>query len=47
MREMEFRFNHRNDPEVVEYLFKLVKSGLLDDPILLLILMSWCLKVPV
>ena len=27
MREMEFRFNHRDDPEVVEYLFKLVKSG--------------------
>ena len=27
MREMEFRFNHRNDPEVVEYLFKLVKFG--------------------
>ena len=27
MREMEFRSNHRDDPEVVDYLFKLIKSG--------------------
>jgi hypothetical protein len=27
MREMEFRFNQRNAPEIVEYLFKLLKSG--------------------
>ena len=27
MREMEFRFNHRNDPEVVDYLYILIKAG--------------------
>ena len=27
MREMEFRFNHRDDPDIVAYLFKLLKSG--------------------
>lgn len=27
MREMEFRFNHRDDPDAVRYLYKLLKSG--------------------
>jgi len=27
MREMEFRFNHRNDPDAITYLYKLLKSG--------------------
>jgi transposase len=26
MREMELRFNHRDDPQVVEYLFELIKT---------------------
>ena len=35
MREMEFRFNQRNAPEIVEYLFMLLKSGpvLRSDPL--------------
>jgi len=24
---MEFRFNHRNDPDAITYLYKLLKSG--------------------
>jgi transposase len=27
IREMEFRFNHRNDENVVDYLFNLIKAG--------------------
>jgi len=27
MREMEFRFNHRDDPNVVEHLYRLLKAG--------------------
>lgn len=27
MREMEFRFNHRNDPRVIDNLLKMLKSG--------------------